>query len=250
VCVPTPSTSHVMPVTWFPGTQSSKSESDFIFNRSKSTGMLMVSIGSCFGPFPLESHVRTNDLIIFAALSADCNGVWHRYRWKLLITSTFFMSSPLSRAAPSLSEISLQNSGGEMQPCQSNYITLIARLETTIEALFPGYSTSSFPLSAAHMLMWYWKSLCASNRLSSVVREQKTCIINVHMLVLRAQRSELQSGSSFGFATWTEATRPSLHLLTFLVYTLKCPCCICIIVITNPQANTCSCLKLLTVITL
>lgn len=49
---PTPSTSpHVMPVTWFPGTQSSKSESDFIFNHSKSTA-------PCFSPlylhFPLN----------------------------------------------------------------------------------------------------------------------------------------------------------------------------------------------------
>lgn len=48
----TPSTSpHVMPVTWFPGTQSSKSESDFIFNHSKSTA-------PCFSPlylhFPLN----------------------------------------------------------------------------------------------------------------------------------------------------------------------------------------------------
>lgn len=54
----TPSTSHVMPVTWFPGTQSSKSESDFIFNHSKSTAMLMVSKGACFSPlylhFPLN----------------------------------------------------------------------------------------------------------------------------------------------------------------------------------------------------
>lgn len=40
----TPSTSpHVMLVTWFPGTQSIKSESDFIFNHSKSTAMLMVT---------------------------------------------------------------------------------------------------------------------------------------------------------------------------------------------------------------
>ncbi len=50
----TPSTSHVMPVTWFPGTQSSKSESDCIFNHSKSTAMLMVSKGACFSPLYLH----------------------------------------------------------------------------------------------------------------------------------------------------------------------------------------------------
>ncbi len=48
----------VMPVTWFPGTQSIKSESDCIFNHSKSTAMLMVSKGACFSPlylhFPLN----------------------------------------------------------------------------------------------------------------------------------------------------------------------------------------------------
>ncbi len=98
----------------------------------------------------------------------------------LLITSMFFLSLLLSRAAPSLSEISLCYSSGEMQPCQLNYITLIAKLETTIDALFPRLFHLLLPLLVAHMLMWYWKSLCASNRPSSVVREQKTCIINMH----------------------------------------------------------------------
>lgn len=145
-----------MPVTWFPGTQSSKSESDFIFNHSKSTA-------SCFSPlylhFPLNP-VHHLPQIKFAALSANCKrgSVW--LGSPLLITSTFFLSSPLSRAALSLSEISLRYSSGEMQPCQSNYITLIARLETTIEALFPGYSTSSFPLGGPHVNVVLKESVC------------------------------------------------------------------------------------------
>lgn len=198
----TPSTSHVMPVTWFPGIRSSKSESDFIFNLSKSTAMLCrlakalaLALFTSISPWTPHACCPASDLIIFAAfflLTAPgwCLAALQMKGSPLLITSVFFLSSPLSRAALSLSEISLCYSSGEMQPCQSNYITLIARLETTIEALFPSYSSSSLSLSAAHMLMWYWKSLCAVNRLSSVVREQKSCIINVHngiMLVCEHQ---------------------------------------------------------------
>lgn len=109
---------------------------------------LALALSTSISPWTLRTTYQRSDhicSIISWLQEGRCLALPQMKGSPLLITSVFFLSSLLSRAAPSLGEISLQYSSGEMQPFQSNYITLIARLETTIEALFPSYSTSSFP---------------------------------------------------------------------------------------------------------
>ncbi len=129
----------------------------------------MVSKGACFSPLYLHSswtlrttYQRSDHIcsIISWLQEGRCLALPQMKGSPLLITSVFFLSSLLSRAAPSLGEISLQYSSGEMQPCQSNYITLIARLETTIEALFPVTPPPPSPLGGPHVNVVLKESVC------------------------------------------------------------------------------------------
>lgn len=91
VCVssprPVPSAPpHVMPVTWFPGTQSSKSESDLIFNRSKSKWLaeaLVLASSSSISPWKPMHHLPQIWWYLQHYLpAAKRGGAWHGRRWK------------------------------------------------------------------------------------------------------------------------------------------------------------------------